>query len=459
MKIEQKIEVPELKDIVINELLKRPENETFDRTLGGQDNLGKKVAGFGTKNGGILLVGQQDLKDGGKILGISEDEFHKEFGNAISNVKPTPLTQQKIVVVGELKLALICVQDVGVLRPCSYNGAYYERKGNTTPRLSPDEVKRYHLLYGSASAEDIPTHAKKTDIDESELEMYSKLMSKSKENILHTITAPNGYLTVRGVVVLSRKPQDDLEGMFVEVQRYDNFIGSAPNPVGSAVKISLPARQMIEETAKLVEQNLPVVRRYEGAKMIQTAGIPSSIIREAITNAIAHRNYRSHEHIRVRIYSNGFDISNPAVITEKMWQEIVVNQTTYHPNEGIYTFLNPAQLYEGRGEGIWKIKEELAKLGKVAPEFKVIGDGPSAFYARISLTPAKTKDVKRKKLEELINSKKELTTSDVMKKCNVSRVTAIHLLNELVEQQVLEHQGTTKTSKYLVKTFPQIKES
>jgi ATP-dependent DNA helicase RecG len=458
MRLEQKIEIPELNDISLGDLLKRSEDETFDRTLGTQESIGKKIAGFGTKNGGILLVGQQDLKEGGKIVGINEEEFHKEFGNAISNVKPTPLTQQKIVKIGESKVALIRVQDVGVLRPCSYNGLYYERKGNTTPRLGPDEIKRYHLLYGSASAEDMPTHAKKTDIDETELELYARLLSKSKENILHTITASNGYLSVRGVVILSKKPEDHLEGMFVEIQRYDNFIGSAPNPVGAAIKISMPARQLIEEAAKVVEQNLPTVRSYEGAKMIQTPSIPSSIIREAITNAVAHRNYRSHEHIRIRIYSDGFDISNPAVINEKMWEEILANQTTYHPNEGIYTFLNPAQLYEGRGEGIWKIKEELAELGKTAPEFKVIGDGPSAFYARISLTPAKIKDVKRKKLAELISSRKELTTSDVMKKCDVSRVTAITLLNELVKQQILEHQGTTKTSKYLVKIFQQRKD-
>ena len=83
MKLEQKIEVPELKNVIIDELLKILEDEAFDRTLGGQDSLGKKVAGFGTKNGGILLVGQQDLKEGGKIVGINEDEFHKEFGNAI----------------------------------------------------------------------------------------------------------------------------------------------------------------------------------------------------------------------------------------------------------------------------------------------------------------------------------------------------------------------------------------
>ncbi|MBI4173346.1 MAG: hypothetical protein HY519_01370 [Candidatus Aenigmarchaeota archaeon] len=448
----KKIEIPELTIVAVEEAIKTPESETFDRTLGGQESIGKKIAGFGTKSGGILLVGQEDISKGGEIVGIVEEKFHMEFGNAIAGVKPTPLTQVRIVQTADgRRLALIRVQHVGNLRPCTYNGAYYERKGSTTQRLTPEEVKRYHLLYGSSNVEDIPTHAKRGDVDESELDIYSSLLKKSRENIAETVAAPKGYLSVRGVVILAKSPVDHLEGAFVEIQKYDSLIGSAPSPIGPALKISKPARQMIFEVASAIEQNLPVARKYEGPRMVQTPEIPNSIIREAVTNAVAHRNYRSHEHIRVRIYADGFDISNPAVINDKMWQDILASQTTYHPNEGIYTFLNPALLFEGRGEGIWKIKEELSKLGKMAPEFKVVGDGPSTFYARISLSPAKKKDVKRKKLDELVASRKELTTSDVMVKCSVSRVTAITLLNELVKQGILVHQGTTRTSKYLVK--------
>jgi len=90
-----------------------------------------------------------------------------------------------------------------------------------------------------------------------------------------------------------------------------------------------------------------------------------------------------------------------------------------------------------------------------APEFKVIGEGPSTFYARISLTPARSKDVKRKKLEELILSKKEITTTEVMNKLKVSRVTAIDLMKTFVNQGILEHQGSTRSSRYISKLFNQ----
>ncbi len=446
-----KASVPDFNEINVADLLKRPEDEFFDRTRGGQDNIGKAIAGFGTKHGGLLLVGQEDFKHGGGLSGISDEEFQKEFTNAISNVKPTPLTRQKIVHIDGKKVAVVSIQDVGSSRPCSYGGIYYERKGDSTARLNPDEVKSYHLLYGSANAEDMPTHAKRGDVDDSELILYSSIMGKSKENVLETVISQKGFLTVRGAVVLAAKPVEFLEGAFVEVQRYDSVMGSPPVPIGSALRISMPARQMIEETAKTIEQNLPVSRAYEGAKMIQSPAIPSSVIREVITNAVAHRNYRSHEHVRVRIYSDGFDVNNPALINERMWADILANQTTYHPNEGVYTFLSPTQLYEGRGEGIWKVRQELERLGKASPEFKLIGDSPSAFYVRINLSPAKRKDVKRQKLDEIVSKKKEITSSEVMARLKVSRVTAITMLGKLVEQGRLEHQGSTKTSKYIVK--------
>ena len=46
---------------------------------------------------------------------------------------------------------------------------------------------------------------------------------------------------------------------------------------------------------------------------------------------------------------------------------------------------------------------------------------------------------------------KTITSSDVMKHLGISRVTALKILNDLVATGLLSHEGTTKTSKYLVK--------
>ena len=43
------------------------------------------------------------------------------------------------------------------------------------------------------------------------------------------------------------------------------------------------------------------------------------------------------------------------------------------------------------------------------------------------------------------------TLLNIMKQLGVSRVTAIKMLNRLVEEGFLYHEGTTKTSKYFIK--------
>jgi len=442
-------DLDKLYETPIEELISKKEDEIFDRTEGGQESLGEKIAGFGTKNGGILLVGQKDLKKGGNIVGVN-DEFQKEFSQAISNVKPTPLTKSKTINYQNKILAIIEIKDVGELRPCAYKKNFYERKGDSTNSLQPEEVRRYHITYGGVNIENLPTHASKKDIDFEELEKYSELLKKDKENILNSVTSKDS-LTIRGVVCLAKNPSEYLEGTFIEIQKYDNVIGSPPIPIGTSIKLSKPASILIEEATQIIIQNLPIERIYDGAKMIEKPIIPTSVIREVITNSIAHRNYRSNEHVRVRIFADCFDVSNPAVVSETMWYNIISNHLTYHPNEGIYTFLNPKLLYEGKGEGIWKIKEELERLRRIAPEFKVIGDTPSSFYVKISLIASISKDVKIAKLHSMIKNIKEITSSKVIKQLGVSRVTAIKMLNKLVDEGLLSHEGNTKTSKYFVK--------
>ncbi len=438
-----------LYDLPIRELLQLKEDEFFDRTEGSQDSIGEKIASFGTKNGGVLIVGQRDLKRGGEIIGIGQD-FQREFTQAISNVKPTPLTKSKIVEYKGKKFAIIEIKDVGELRPCAYKKTFYERKGDSNISLHPEEVRRYHITYGGVNIENLPTHAKADDIDIEELNKYSVLLNKDKKTILESLTS-NNSLTIRGVIALSKNPAKYLEGAFIEIQKYDNVLGSPPIPIGTSIKLSKPAAILIEEATEIIIQNLPFQRRYEGAKMMEEPIIPVSVVREIVTNSIVHRNYRSNEHTRVRIFADCFDVNNPAVVSEKMWAEMLLNHSTYHPNEGIYTFLNPQLLYEGRGEGIWKIKGELERLRKMAPEFKVIGDTPSSFYVKIGLTANITKNVKIAKLYSIIKKEKSITSSKVMKQLSVSRVTAINMLNKLVQEGFLLHEGTTKTSKYLIR--------
>src|SRR3989338_3707646 len=137
--MEEKIALEGIYNLSADKLIKYSEGELFDRTSCDQENIGIRIASFGTKNGGVILVGQRDLKEGGEIVGIDEDEFQRAFSQAISHVKPSPLTQSKIIEHKGKKLALIEIRDVGELRPCAYKKNFYERKGESCLPLQPEE--------------------------------------------------------------------------------------------------------------------------------------------------------------------------------------------------------------------------------------------------------------------------------------------------------------------------------
>jgi len=436
-------------------LLKRMEDEQFDRMLEGQQPMGEKMASFATKNGGLILVGQRDLKHGGEVVGVDPSRFQSEYANAKKGVKPTPYTESRTFEIErngkKFTLGLILVLDLGKLRPCSYLGIYLDRDGDQKRELTPEEVRDYHLRYGTVTAEDTPTAGTLSDLDKSEIDLFVKTTGRDRANLLESLLAKNNFVTIRGIIALAKKPDDFIEGAFIEIQKYGNPFGAPPAPVGPSVRISKPAHQLIEETVNIIQQNLPVARSYTGAIMVQTSAVPVTVIREAITNAVAHRNYQSYGRILVRIYDDGFDIANPAVLTQKMWEDIRKFHGTFRPNEGLYKFLNAFSVYEARGEGIQKIIEEMEKLGMKDPEFKVIGDVPSSFYVRITLLPARAKDAKFQRLRRLIETRKSIGTREVMKRLNVSRVTAIKMLNDFVNQGILEHRGQRRSSHYIVK--------
>ena len=434
----------------ITNLTKQVENEFFDRTLGSQEAIGRKIAGLATKNGGLLLVGQDDFKKGGKIEGVSEEDFAGYLARAMFLIKPKPIIDHRLFTMKEGQIGIIRVMNLGDMRPCAYIHTFYIREGDATNPMDPQVVKQYHLRYGGGTAENLPTPATRADVDESELANYASAMSKDPQSIMESVSQEE-HLNRRGVVVLCKQPDTFIEGGFIEIQRYAGSSGSPPNAVGAPIRLSKPARQMIEETARLILQNLPVEAAYSGAVKQTALPIPDVVVREAVTNAVAHRSYGSLEHILVRIYDDGFDISNPALITPEMWVEIQATHGKYHPNEGIHHFLNPVHVYEGRGEGIQLMRAELEKIGKNPPAFSIIGIEPSVFLAKISLAPATARAAKLDRLHKIIREHKSVSTTIVMKRLKISRVTAIKLLNSLASQGVLVHEGSTRSSHYVLK--------
>ena len=97
--------------------------------------------------------------------------------------------------------------------------------------------------------------------------------------------------------------------------------------------------------------------------------IPLRVIREAIVNALMHRNYRTDKTVMVIRYSNRLEIHNPgySLIAEDRLGEPHATQAR---NPRIADILHDLNLAETKGTGIRKIREEMEKANLTLPLFE-----------------------------------------------------------------------------------------
>ncbi len=96
--------------------------------------------------------------------------------------------------------------------------------------------------------------------------------------------------------------------------------------------------------------------------------IPLRVIREALTNAIMHRNYQVHNPIQVILYSNRLEIHNPGYSLKPV--DELGSPGSKSRNPTIASVLHETREAETKGSGIRVMKQHMEKANLSPPSFK-----------------------------------------------------------------------------------------
>ncbi len=129
--------------------------------------------------------------------------------------------------------------------------------------------------------------------------------------------------------------------------------------------------EQVEKTMDLLlSKYLEAAIRYAGLSRIEEYPYPEPALREALLNAIAHKDYGSGNPIQVRVYDDRITFWNAGQLPET-WT--VADLLKEHPsipfNPDIATTFFRAGLIEAWGRGILKIVRECKDAGLPAPVF------------------------------------------------------------------------------------------
>ncbi|TAK36072.1 MAG: hypothetical protein EPO21_03705 [Chloroflexota bacterium] len=259
--------------------------------------------------------------------------------------------------------------------------------------------------------------------------------------------------TVAGLLLFGPRPQDRLPAATLKCAFfYGRHLGAQLRDRADVVG---PLTRVIDEGAAFVARNRRLVPRMEGVRRVDVPEYPDYSVREAIANAVAHRDW-SLEGAKVRLFmfDDRLEIWSPGKLPPPITLERL-GYDQFSRNKVIARLLVELGYIEEVGLGIRRMREEMASLGLPEPEFREDG-----FSFVITLRSIATREgvtvpadlfralVERGEINErqhkgLLHAQKHGTIArrEYVALTGVSERTAANDLADLVRRELLEPTG------------------
>ncbi|MGN1065461.1 MAG: ATP-binding protein, partial [Thermoguttaceae bacterium] len=192
---------------------------------------------------------------------------------------------------------------------------------------------------------------------------------------------------------------------------------------------------------------------YEGVRRRERYFVPEEALREALLNALCHKQYQSGTPIQISVYDDRLYIANCGNLPENWTLANLMSKhasVPYNPNIANVFYL--AGFIESWGRGVEKICSACEKEGTPAPEYTINpGDIMIKFTApadRIIRSKAEKTSDRATDQEQIIltllREDPELTMISLSEKSGVSRKTVATRLRSLKEKGLIERVGSDR---------------
>jgi len=262
----------------------------------------------------------------------------------------------------------------------------------------------------------------------------------------------NGKLTNAAILLFAKDPQK----FFLQAKiRCARFKGVTAVDFIDMKLIDGNIIDQVDKTEKFILSHTKKAAKIVMFKREEVWEYPPDALREAIVNAICHRDYIISGNIKVAIFDDRIEISNPGQLPEPLTPSILKKKhESILRNPLIANSFFLIRNIEQWGKGTNKIVGWCIEHGLKEPDFEEIGGGFEViFYAPediLKLIPDKGKiDLKELGLNErqisaltvMVNEGKKLTNKEYCSLFNVSRQTATRDLSYLVDKNMILEKG------------------
>lgn len=414
------------------------ENQNIEWKADWKDEYLKWICGFANANGGKMLIG---VDDNGAVVGLTNASGLLEIiPNKILDVLGI-LVQVNLLKDGDKDYLEIITEPYPF--PVNYKGQYYFRTGSTKQELKGNSLNKFLLekigkRWDSVEVPNVTPADLKTDAISRFREKAFKskrvdeeILNDSVEVLLDDLQLfENRFLKRAAILLFHPKPEKFVQGAYIKIGffRTDDDLAFQDEVHGSLI-------EQIDKTEDLLKTKYSVYAiDYEGMSRVEKPPFPEKAIREALLNAIAHKDYSDPTPIQISVYANQIIFWNPGQLPENWTVETLRQKHASKPfNPTIANALFRCGDIEAWGRGTLKMVNEAILNKSLPPYFTATTNEFSITFYKDVKTAMIVKGINTDlaPIVEYVIEKGEITNSDVQKILNVSRRTATRYLVEL----------------------------
>ena len=351
------------------------ENQHIEWKASWRDEYLKWICGFANAHGGTLFIGRDD---DGNIVGVADAaRLLKDIPNKVRDILGI-IVDVNLTEKDGKELLEIIVEAYSY--PVSYKGQYHYRSGATKQELKGAALDQFLLRKRGLHWDGVPLpHIEIADLDPIVLAEFrinatksqrlsKEILDESDAGLVEKLHLTAGaYLKRAAVLLFHSDPERYVTGAFVKVgyfesgadlRYHDEIHGSLLNHADVTVEI-------------LKAKYLKALISYEGLQRIESYPMPEEALREALLNAVAHKDYSSGTPIQISVYSDKLMIWNPGQLPANWTVENLLQKHSSKPyNPDIANAFFRAGMIEAWGRGIERIMDACKTAKVPVPEIK-----------------------------------------------------------------------------------------
>ena len=436
----------------------RLENKTTEFKREYTDDLKYAVVAFANTDGGKIYIG---INDDGSVQGVKDtDGTMLRITNMIRDVVRPDVTMFTECAVEEIDGQPVIVVNVqrGTARPYYLSGkgvrpeGVYIRQGASSVPASETVILNMIKETSGDCYEDARSINQQLTFEKADAFFAGRKVSfdDQQKRILNIIGADGTYTNL-GML---------LSDQCVHTIKLAVFEGSKKTVFRDRKELTGSLLTQLENAYSYIDQFNRTRAEFEGLDRVDKRDYPAEALREALLNAITHRDYSFSGSTLISIFDDRIEfVTIGGLVRGLSFNDIMLGVSALR-NQKLANVFYRLHLIEAYGTGILKINESYSDCD-VKPQFEVTDNAfkitlPNINYAgeRKELPTAPVRIGRKSDRKEIVLQLAEkqgsITRKEVEAELRISQASAILLLREMVESGLLIKEGTGNRCKYRV---------